>query len=455
MAGKHRKKTNRKILIAGIAAAAVCLAAIALILALPRGQKDDASPTPVSFLPQAFTPSIEPIVAAETVSAPRTAAASAAASAAPASERTEDPQTGAASVSDPEEAGGAVPPAESEAEQSASGQSAAEAPNPYLASSQPSPTPRPSARTVRISAAGDCTLGGEKDAAKHFMQYARKKGMGWFLGGVKEVFEGDDLTIVNLEGPLTEATKKRSGRTFNFRGSPKYVEILTLGSVEACNIANNHALDYLEAGLAETKRTLTDAGIVWCGYEDAGIFTTESGVTVGLLGYHLSDADPNKAFAAITALKEQTDIVIVSMHSGVEGSHGATSKQIRFAHGAVDAGANLVLGHHPHVIGGIETYKGVNIIYSLANFCFGGNLNPKDKNTFIYQQTFIVDAQGGVSVQDETIIPCTVSSTASSNNFRPTIMNKKQAKSVFKTIAQYSKRFEKTIDLKAIYQAMA
>ena len=83
----------------------------------------------------------------------------------------------------------------------------------------------------------------------------------------------------------------------------------------------------------------------------------------------------------------------------------ATSTQERYGHAIIDAGADLVLGHHPHVLGGIEQYKGKYIVYSLANFCFGGNSNPNDKDTMIFQQTFVVDGAGNVSDGGINIIP--------------------------------------------------
>ena len=101
---------------------------------------------------------------------------------------------------------------------------------------------------------------------------------------------------------------------------------------------------------------------------------------------------------------------IVSIHGGEEKEYKPTKDQIKYCRGAVDAGADLVLGHHPHVINGIETYKGVKIVYSLANFCFGGNKNPDDKDTFIFQQAFVINADGTLTPGEINVIPCSVSS---------------------------------------------
>ena len=112
--------------------------------------------------------------------------------------------------------------------------------------------------SIKITAAGDCTLGGDVPSGRdeNFASYFDKYGADYFFANVRGVFEDDDFTIVNLEGPLSTSTDKRRGRQFNFRGRPEYVQILTGSSVEACNLANNHALDYGQQGLSDTAALL-------------------------------------------------------------------------------------------------------------------------------------------------------------------------------------------------------
>ena len=118
-----------------------------------------------------------------------------------------------------------------------------------------------------------------------------------------------------------------------------------------------------------------------------------------------------------------------------------TEYQVNLAHSAIDNGADLVLGHHPHVLEGIEVYNGKNIVYSLGNFCFGGNSNPSDKDTMIFQQTFTV--QNGELVEDNVtnIIPCSISSDSSYNNYQPTPLEGDEADRVKGRIEEYSSGF--------------
>ena len=153
------------------------------------------------------------------------------------------------------------------------------APSPS-ATPQPSPTPLDAASvplpaevpvletedeltrtTILISAVGDCTLGGDvgSSSGSRFSRYADEYGLDYFFANVRDIFAGDDFTVVNLEGPLTTQTSKRSGRQFNFRGSPEYAQILSGSSVEVCTLANNHALDFREAGLNDTAANVMEA----------------------------------------------------------------------------------------------------------------------------------------------------------------------------------------------------
>ena len=97
-----------------------------------------------------------------------------------------------------------------------------------------------------------------------------------------------------------------------------------------------------------------------------------------------------------------------------------TSTQIQLGHIAVDEGADLVIGSHPHVIQGYEKYNGRHIVYSLGNFCFGGNPNPSDKDCMIFQQTFTVTGNDVATDDNINVIPCSISSVSNSNNYQPT-----------------------------------
>lgn len=312
------------------------------------------------------------------------------------------------------------------------------------ASVTPSPTPTQEPPvTLTVSAAGDCTLGTDENFDRDTSFKAMYESVGdpsYFFRNVAPVLSQDDLTIVNLEGPLTTSTD-RQDKTFAFKGDPEYTSILTSGSVEAVNLANNHSRDYGVQSYQDTIAHVEAAGIVSFGYDRTAIMDIK-GVRVGLAGiYELAEG-----LECQTSLKENiaklktegAQLIIVSFHWGTEKENYPDDTQKTLAHMAIDEGAHLVVGHHPHVLQGIEEYKGRNIVYSLGNFCFGGNKNPSDKDTMIFQQTFTV--QGGAVQMDNTknIIPCSLSSSSNYNDYQPTILEGEEKQDVLDRITTYS-----------------
>ncbi len=278
-----------------------------------------------------------------------------------------------------------------------------------------------------VSLVGDCTLGTDESygTSGTFVEEYSLQYPSYFLENVSGVFESDDLTIVNLEGPLTDSTNKQD-KTFAFKGDGSYTEILTSGSVEVVNLANNHSYDYGTEGFEDTQENVEAAGITWFGYDETPVMEV-NGVKVGLVGVYmlrLTDEEGKEAIASRIQQVEEAgaEVVIVSFHWGVEGSYTPTESQEMLAKYAIDEGADLVVGHHPHVLQGIDEYNGKYIVYSLGNFCFGGNRNPSDKDTIIFQQTFTVQNSEVVIDDNINIIPCSISSTSSRNNYQPTIL---------------------------------
>ena len=297
--------------------------------------------------------------------------------------------------------------------------------------------------TITISAAGDVTLGrdesfGWERTFDHELEL-QDGDFAYFFSNVKHIFEADDLTIVNLETTLTTATKK-ADKKFRFKADPSYVEILKQGSIEAVSIANNHTLDFLDKGYQDTLMTLEEAGVGYYGYEHKYI-TEVRGIKIGVLGYYsmkATDKLKGEIEQAIDELKnEGTDLVIIMFHWGIERDYWPNSAQTELAYFSIDKGADLVLGSHPHVLQGIEEYKGKQIVYSLANFCFGGNKNPKDKDTMIYVQRFNIK-NGELLSQEYDIIPCSISSVTNRNNYQPTPLDGDEAERVMKKINKYS-----------------
>lgn len=296
--------------------------------------------------------------------------------------------------------------------------------------------------SITISAAGDCTLGTDEyfDPSTSLNAYYDSNGPEYFFQNVKSIFDADDLTIVNMEGTLTEETA-RQDKTYAFKGPAEYAQILTSGGVEAANLANNHSHDYGDKSYTDTIETIEAAGIVSFGYDRTAVMDV-NGIKVGLVGtYELADGMgcEDEMIANIKAVEEQgAQIVIVSFHWGLERENYPTENQVNLAHSAIDNGADLVLGHHPHVLEGIEVYNGKNIVYSLGNFCFGGNSNPSDKDTMIFQQRFTVE-NGELTADNVTnIIPCSVSSESGYNNYQPTPLEGDEAERVRGRIEEYS-----------------
>lgn len=276
-----------------------------------------------------------------------------------------------------------------------------------------------------ISAVGDCTFGTDENFAYEGSMPAKYDEVGdfnYFFENVKSVFEEDDLTIVNFEGTLTDSTI-REDKQFAFKADKSYAEILTDGFVEAANLANNHSKDYGGQSYNDTMDALDEAGITNFGYDRVAIKKVK-GIKVGLVGtYVLADGLGVKDSMEknIQDLKDEgAQVIIASFHWGEEKAEYPNDVQVELAHAAIDAGADLVLGHHPHVLQGIEQYKGKNIVYSLGNFCFGGNMYPSDMDTMIFQQTFTL--KGGKLQEDNVtnIIPCSISSVEDYNNYQPT-----------------------------------
>lgn len=307
--------------------------------------------------------------------------------------------------------------------------------------------------TITISAAGDCTLGTDEgfNYKRSFKgKYDAVQDPAYFFQNVQPVFAQDDLTIVNMEGTLTEETT-REPKQFAFKGDAEYAKILTAGAVEAANLANNHSFDYGKKSYEDTITALEVEGISSFGYERTAVMDIK-GVKVGLAGvYELAEHIDCKQdlLDNIASLKEQgAQIIIVSFHWGQEKENVPSDVQVELAHAAVDNGADLVLGHHPHVLQGIEEYKGKNIVYSLGNFCFGGNSAPSDMDTMIFQQTFIVK-DGKLQEDNVTnILPCKISSAYEEgyNNYQPILAEGEQKEKIFERLSEYSQKAQEAGD---------
>lgn len=305
-------------------------------------------------------------------------------------------------------------------------------------------TPKPEMTPVSLtlSVVGDCTLGTDEnfDYDTSLNAYYENYGADYFMANVKSIFSADDFTIANFEGTLTESTE-REDKQFAFKAPASFAKILTAGSIEAVNTANNHSHDYGEESFNDTLKALDAENIIHFGYDETAV-TEVKGIKVGLVGIyelndHLGREEQLKQNIA-KVKKEGAQLIVVIFHWGNEKEEVPDENQKTLGHLAIDEGADLVCGHHPHVLQGIEEYKGKNIVYSLGNFCFGGNSYPSDMDTMIFQQTFTIDQNGVKNDNVTNIIPCSISSDSDYNNYQPTPAEGEEASRIMQKIQERS-----------------
>lgn len=304
--------------------------------------------------------------------------------------------------------------------------------------------------SITISAGGDVVLGGDpvKKTDKRFEQLISQSGSpdyGYVLKNLKRVFEKDDVTILNLEGPLKGGRARKSDRQFNFYGKPEYANILVEGSVEVANIANNHIDDYGTKG--KTKEILRDAGIVRSDLSfssENNSIVTKNGVRIGFVGFQTPYSSARMK-AQILKARSVCDVVVVSLHfcDVPEHTHPIRSSQVKVAHRVVDWGADLVIGHHPHVTSGIEVYQGKYIFYGVGSVQSSGK-NFRYNNFIMQQEILVEKGTGYTEPQVPTIYPISSSSAplGADNNCQPMILSKSDDRYAYVVdlIDRYSKR---------------
>ena len=246
-----------------------------------------------------------------------------------------------------------------------------------------SATPTPS---ITVAAVGDVAF------VSSVSRLITAKGATAPILGVKSLTSSADLTIANLETAISTRGKAVAGKTFTFRSSPSSLAALTGAGVDVVSLANNHVKDFGSTALNDTVRYLDSAGILHAGAGKnstaafAPTYAQVNGATVAYLAFSqigpsnflAGSATPGTAYTlnlglvkrAVAAAATHADYVVVSFHWGVERSYSPTARQVQFGRAAIDAGADAVLSHHPHVLQGIEYYKSGVIAYSLGNFVF-------------------------------------------------------------------------------------
>ena len=292
---------------------------------------------------------------------------------------------------------------------------------------------------VTLSFLGDCTLGGESKAANSrggFVQTALREGYDYPFQNLKALLDSDDVTVVNLEGVLSDRKLDRVKKTFNFKGPADFATILPLGGVELAGLSNNHTMDYGAEGYADTQAALEAAGVAYFDSDHVAVWAHD-GVMIGFTGsaFSLSTGAQKNLRAQMEVLREVgCQLIVHSMHAGTEYERKPTSQQKTVAAHAVDMGADLIVGHHPHVVQGYELMDGVPVVYSLGNAVFGGNRDPRDYDALLLQAVFAYE--DGVPVSVRLVFhPISVSGETAYNNYQPVLLTGDDAQRVLEKMA--------------------
>lgn len=282
---------------------------------------------------------------------------------------------------------------------------------------------------------GDCTVGCEdrllnKDYS--FAKVVEREGYGYFLSKVKDFFSEDDLTVANFEGVLKDTHYGAANKTYCFRGLPDYAQILVLGSVEAVNLANNHTGDYGATGRITTLKALKAANVKTFDETSEYIFE-KNGIKIAFCGFWGVGFNKRADIAArIRQLKEEgANAVICALHFGEEYATYHNKVQTQVARMVIDAGADLVVGHHPHIVQGMEVYNSRTIFYSVGNFLFGGNAEVRSNESLVPRVTMTFSDDGTYLGQQVLLYPANESGNTEMNDYQPRLVQGEAADAVF------------------------
>lgn len=322
-------------------------------------------------------------------------------------------------------------------------------------------------KQITFSAVGDISFGDHPMCAG-FGAYSRfkKEDPSFPFEKVSHIFKQSDLTFANLECSHSDiGLKKNDLSSIQMRGDPRNIQGLVDAGIDVVNVANNHSMQHGKEVFLDSIQNLETHNIQHCGANPddhlIGIPTIvkKNGLSVAFFGYSLrprqyfeyaplyTEGHEDGIIRDIKKIRDEVDIVVISVHWGDEFIQRPSPEEIRTARNVIDAGANLIIGHHPHVLRGIEEYHGGYIVYSLGNFVCDMVWDDTLRSSMIFQCQLTQDG-----VKDINLIP-----TYTNNNFQPEILERKQAELALskmdslskslatETMAEYDKLSEKYI----------
>lgn len=280
---------------------------------------------------------------------------------------------------------------------------------------------------ITLSFTGDMILATNKDThySGALREYAATRDPSYFLEKVRHIFEADDFTISNVENVFSDRALtpvyKDYSPAFWFIAPTANINILAGSGIEGAMIANNHIRDYGQEGYNDSVAAITNAGMQ---YGDASriMYFEKGGYVISVICSGMwGEYQANNIINLMKTAQQHSHYQVVIFHGGTEKIHEPEEWKRRAARKLVDNGADLVVGGHPHVLQPREVYNGVEIIYSIGNFCYGGHRYPENR-TVIYQMTLTVGKDMTLRSSSSNIIPCYVY-TGSINNFQPAIVD--------------------------------
>ncbi len=298
---------------------------------------------------------------------------------------------------------------------------------------------------LTLSFVGDCSIGEAiqyRDAEQGYTATLAEKGMDWPFSLVRDILEADDFTFANLEVVFTRRTAHESVLALPLAGPPQNAQALLYSGIDGVNTVNNHCGDFYIDGYLDTVATLNALNFPYFGsvYLNKNIPETDTlmirevkGVRIGALGFSFPrEINLGQIGRRIQALREAgCQLVIMSIHWGTEKHEMPDLGQPEFAKQLIDLGADVVWGHHPHVLQPVQFYNGGVVMYSTGNFTFGTAHPDLDKDTGIFQLTYELGGEGP-ALKAFRVIPC---QTAGMGDFRPRELTEEQDRQrVFKKL---------------------